>query len=737
MATSTNLGSQRVFYHYKYPLKGETFNRGLRHFIRPGVYKGLRVSIVSGNTINVTLGQAAIPTSFNGSDVLLALISFGSGVNLSIPQTISGEDEILYLHYDYAEVTENYAEFAHDSQSGFDSSPNQNWVALARLVYDGSGNITAINYDYRRYGLTNADDNTYPISSAVYFCDKDDVTKKVGIDATSLSSSSTRSLKVPDENQTINAVSDWQPLQNYLKDSIRVNGGVSYRALSDHTSTNDFQTDFLGGLWEVFGSPNSGAGASVTVNKPAHGNVVGQRLRHVAGVDWVPAIADDPANVGTGIVSDASTDQFTVLLEGEVELTTAEWDAVLQTGESGSGLVDGAWYYLSETEPGKITQTQPAITDWALKALSPTKAMVVDYPAVSSGKGNTVVTIEGTATSGQTSIPLPAQAQDPGFVFLWVNGVKQPPSSYSVSGNNIVVSTMSDGDTYEAQALISYPIANSGLIVNDPGTNPNQALSQKAATEIGKQVGEVWASVIDKPLSPEFRNIRIDQEQILTQANHPDIFSALYNQQVAINGATQFTVAAVIDNAGFAELQLALTANELSFVGMLYDDFLYHGSYANWRTLTIPSDIGGLLAGTYEIKEVDPIANSITLNQGMPGTTGSGVCEGYWFRVVGSTTTVRWFAVTDSVIRSPGGDAVPGVRLLDRFQGHWHKFFGDNNGATGAGTSGTVNDSVLQPAINVKDAVTDGVNGDPRTGPTTRDRSLSAIWYMYIGRYIP
>ena len=272
---------------------------------------------------------------------------------------------------------------------------------------------------------------------------------------------------------------------------------------------------------------------------------------------------------------------------------------------------------------------------------------------------------------------------------------------------------------------------------------------------IGKQVGEIFALILDKPIATTFPAIRIYQEQVLNDTNHPDIFPVLYNQQIVINGATQFAISGADNDAGFMRLQLQTNANNLAFIAALYDDALYHGdgvtNYANWRTITVPADIGPLLTGTYQITNLDPVTNQITINVGYQAGVASGNIEAFWYRIPGSTTTVRWFAVTDSVIRSPGGDAVPGVRLLDRFQGHWHIVKDTSSGyllnsiiqgqsgsyASGSNYGGIRAEPLAADDIRAIDAISDTVNGTPRTGPTTRDRSLSAYLYMYIGRYIP
>lgn len=73
-----------------------------------------------------------------------------------------------------------------------------------------------------------------------------------------------------------------------------------------------------------------------------------------------------------------------------------------------------------------------------------------------------------------------------------------------------------------------------------------------------------------------------------------------------------------------------------------------------------------------------------------------------------------------------------GVVEEDRIQGHYHQatlsdnfsFSADNYTASSAGKTGT------PPADSIQGPITDGTNGTPRTGATTRENSLGTNFYI-------
>ncbi len=84
------------------------------------------------------------------------------------------------------------------------------------------------------------------------------------------------------------------------------------------------------------------------VNQVGHGFAVGDAIRWQV-TEWVKAIADSPDTLALGVVVEViDADNFVYAISGVYELP-------------GLGLVPGAWYYLSDTTAGELTQTLPPI----------------------------------------------------------------------------------------------------------------------------------------------------------------------------------------------------------------------------------------------------------------------------------------------------------------------------------------------------------------------------------------
>lgn len=122
-------------------------------------------------------------------------------------------------------------------------------------------------------------------------------------------------------------------------------------------------------------------------NKEASPVVIGTAA-YIYGAGQIKKAKADA--VGTsevlGLVKSASIDADAagfVQTNGVLAATTAQWDAV--TGETG-GLTAGAWYYLSKTAGGNLTQTAPSATgEFVVKvgrALSTTEMVINPEPAI-------------------------------------------------------------------------------------------------------------------------------------------------------------------------------------------------------------------------------------------------------------------------------------------------------------------------------------------------------------------
>ncbi|MDH4130024.1 MAG: hypothetical protein OEV44_14800 [Spirochaetota bacterium] len=80
------------------------------------------------------------------------------------------------------------------------------------------------------------------------------------------------------------------------------------------------------------------------------------------------------------------------------------------------------------------------------------------------------------------------------------------------------------------------------------------------------------------------------------------------------------------------------------------------------------------------------------------------------------------------------GGAISGVLQSDAFQGHWHRYKGNptNYTTTTGSTYGSATNSTITLPNNIQEAISDGVNGTPRTASETRPINMSVLWIMRV-----
>jgi hypothetical protein len=232
MATPINLGNQKITFDFKGPAKGSEFNRLLYGSVKPGIYKGLELSIVSTSSISISPGIAFLNTSFQAETKRMVLAETRS--NISYTFTNTSYNQILYLKYDYKELVDNWVQVASIPASG--SAP-VNSVIIGN-VYFNEGSISSADYKNKTWGLYRADSNQYSINDVITFSDVNDLTKQVRFSASGVSSSSVRIIQIPDYDYSLNTFQDWVSSRNYKKDEIAVYDRVVYRCNFTHTSSN-------------------------------------------------------------------------------------------------------------------------------------------------------------------------------------------------------------------------------------------------------------------------------------------------------------------------------------------------------------------------------------------------------------------------------------------------------------------------------------------------------------------
>ena len=254
----------------------------------------------------------------------------------------------------------------------------------------------------------------------------------------------------------------------------------------------------------------------------------------------------------------------------------------------------------------------------------------------------------------------------------------------------------------------------------------------------------------------------------IDEANYPDIVSDLraikttYNEGKATE-ADDYSVTNWDVTGSVATLTLDDDDAENALLLALAEDNLVHGSYTNWRTITLPADIGNVLAGDYAITDVDPVTREIQFAAAVADGSGAvtAVCEFYPHRIAGSSTTARLFECSGRAIVSAGTtEDFSGLRQRDQMQ-RTIGTFGATTSASGSSGIGLVrsDSSILSGVFSVSDSgTTAGLSGSifnnnryidfdssdspgARTSATnagkTRTSNYGAHLYLWAGRYLP
>ena len=194
-----NQGSQFITFDFKHKAKGSDFNKLNRTVIRPGIYSGLKITYV-GNNVLIGTGTTVFNCAYGIDDNLQVKVNFDSIYDYgTVNPTTLGQNEILYLEYEYGEVTENYADFKHTSYGSFDFD-NENLVIIGELLYDLSYNISSVSYTNKTFGLNSADLN-YAIPDNTRYYNISDETKFFKLDGSKLSSG-TRKINLPNFSES-------------------------------------------------------------------------------------------------------------------------------------------------------------------------------------------------------------------------------------------------------------------------------------------------------------------------------------------------------------------------------------------------------------------------------------------------------------------------------------------------------------------------------------------------------
>jgi hypothetical protein len=223
-------------------------------------------------------------------------------------------------------------------------------------------------------------------------------------------------------------------------------------------------------------------------------------------------------------------------------------------------------------------------------------------------------------------------------------------------------------------------------------------------------------------------NINLD----ISTTNYPLLVPYLRALKVRYLDGTSGEVSSWTATVASSSITMPTSTSSDAILSSLAEDVLVHGGYTNFRSITV--------AGTeFPITNINTSTRVITVT-GTP-SAGSQTVEFYNYRITGSSTTARLFEVKGRDIITPNdsnGRHQNGLRVRDRFQGHYHNLYYEAvSSANGESRIQFGNNPSAGPILNsVKEAVSDGTNGTPRTGSTTHGAGVSAHLYIWARSYI-
>ena len=234
-------------------------------------------------------------------------------------------------------------------------------------------------------------------------------------------------------------------------------------------------------------------------------------------------------------------------------------------------------------------------------------------------------------------------------------------------------------------------------------------------------------------------------DRTLTTSNYSADFIAEMRSRKIVYDETDTAVSAFSGSWSGSDFTLDNNAANIAMITELAEDWLFAGSpTSGWRILVS----GG---SEYNITNIVTSTRKITVSGSPSGTA----IEIYLNRILGSTTSAKHFSWAGLGLYMTGQNKITGLRRRDKFQmwqlGASADGVGANNywayaqgrdwsssehiGPLSGSASFEMTRSWGQGTPNMLKAVSDGTNGDPRTGPKTEMESGTIMAYVFVGTY--
>lgn len=305
MASNVNTGNQKITFDFKQPAKGSEFTRLLFSIIKPGIYKGLDVSIASETQLNISTGHAFLNCLYQSQTIRTVTVEFTTNFSINIPQSVPGQNEIIYLYYSYSQVIDNYVEINHINAGSIDDIPSQA-VILCEVSYNLSGFISEILYEKRSYGLFDYSSNYSLPDIDLKFSSYLDKTKKFRYNISNVTSGQTRIIGIPDYDYNIGTVDDWSAGRKYSVKELVLYNSTLYRCNSIHTSSGDFFSDLSrwDNITEVQNEERTRAYSATGVNAARVVTIIGDYpIQQIPSIDYITSYEDEPFGITVSSIS--------------------------------------------------------------------------------------------------------------------------------------------------------------------------------------------------------------------------------------------------------------------------------------------------------------------------------------------------------------------------------------------------------------------------------------------------